>query len=119
MPSDSERLDIVFRRAVELINQKPAPGAKAAKVDNRTKLTFYALYKTATEGNRPKNAKQPSRLDVLNYYKYIAWGKCDGMDKETAKYKYIKWCKKTMPPTTTWAELEKTIKEQSYTVRMD
>lgn len=115
---DKKKLDTVFKRAVELINAKPVPGQPAAKTDNKTKLTFYALYKTATEGNRPANAKQPSRLDVLNYYKYIAWGKCDKMSQETAKHKYIKWCKNTMPPAT-WAELEKTIQEQGFTVRMD
>eukprot|EP00758_Cryptobia_borreli_P007137 Tbor_TRINITY_DN5252_c0_g1::TRINITY_DN5252_c0_g1_i1::g.16133::m.16133 len=93
----STELEEQFRLAVKLVNSKPPPGVKMPKIDNRTKLTFYGLYKQATEGPRPATMKQPSKLNIAEYYKYIAWGKCKDMSKEVAMEKYLIYAKKTMP----------------------
>lgn len=51
------------------------------------KLMMYGLYKQATAGN--VNISPPSRLNIVAYAKYMAWGKFGGLPRETAMIKYI------------------------------
>lgn len=78
-------LDEKFQKAVGMINSKPGP--ETPKVNMKQKLSFYALYKQATEGKC--TAKAPSIGDVANYYKWKAWTALKDMPKEEAKKKYI------------------------------
>jgi diazepam-binding inhibitor (GABA receptor modulating acyl-CoA-binding protein) len=84
-----------FEEAVKIINAKPAPGAKAPKLDVRKKLMFYALYKQATEGRC--TGKEPSKMDMANHYKWKAWTQCGDMSKEEAKKKYLELAKSVLP----------------------
>lgn len=85
-----------FEKAVAIINAKPAPGAKKVKLDMKKQLTFYALYKQATEGKC--TGKEPSKMDMANHYKWKAWTACGDMSKEEAKKKYVALAKEVMPP---------------------
>ena len=84
-----------FEKAVAIIQAKPAPGKKPPKMDIKTKLTFYALFKQATEGD--VTGKEPSKMDMANYYKYKARMQCKGMSKDAAKAKYVEAAKKVLP----------------------
>jgi diazepam-binding inhibitor (GABA receptor modulating acyl-CoA-binding protein) len=84
-----------FENAVKIINEKPAPGAKAPKLDVKKKLTFYALYKQATEGKCTQ--KEPSKMDMAAHYKWKAWTQCGDMSKEDAKKKYVELAKSVLP----------------------
>ena len=88
-------IDAKFQKAVAIINAKPKPGQKKLKVDMKTKLTFYALYKQATEG--PCKGAKPSRTAMVDYYKWMAWTKCGQMSKAQAKEKYLATAMKFMP----------------------
>mmetsp|Transcript_25764 Transcript_25764/g.79474 ORF Transcript_25764/g.79474 Transcript_25764/m.79474 type:complete len:95 (+) Transcript_25764:37-321(+) len=84
-----------FENAVKIINSKPAPGQKPPKLDVRKKLTFYALYKQATEGDN--KGKEPSKMDMANHYKWRAWMQCKGMSKDAAQAKYVELAKSVLP----------------------
>jgi len=76
-----DKLDIEFKNNVnnvKNINIKP---------NNETLLFLYSHYKQATIGNC--NIDKPKIYDVKGNYKYDAWNKLNGMDKNTAKKLYI------------------------------
>lgn len=73
-----------FDKAVEFV-RKPAQGSQTPSTEQ--KLRFYGLYKQATEGDN--NAPQPSFYQLEAKQKWKAWEECKGMDKETAKQKYV------------------------------
>jgi len=50
-------------------------------------LFLYTHFKQATTGD--VSGKRPGMLDMVGRAKYDAWVKIKGMDKETAKQKYI------------------------------
>ena len=52
---------------------------KGPSIDNQTKLKFYALFKQATTG--PNNTKAPSRLKIVDRYKWDEWKKLGKMTK--------------------------------------
>ncbi len=84
-----------FEKAVALINSKPAPGTPKPKIDMRSQLEFYALYKQATEGKN--NTKEPSKMDAVNHYKWKAWKACGDMTKEQAMAKYLEKARAIAP----------------------
>ncbi|CCW66674.1 unnamed protein product [Phytomonas sp. Hart1] len=61
--------------------------ASAAKLDDNTKLKFYALYKQATVGN--VNIAKPWLMDIMGRAKWDAWSKLKGMDLTEAKQMYV------------------------------
>jgi diazepam-binding inhibitor (GABA receptor modulator, acyl-CoA-binding protein) len=61
--------------------------SRSPNLDNETKLLFYAYFKQATNG--PNNTKAPSRLKVVDRYKWDAWKKLGKMSKEDAMKKYV------------------------------
>ena len=54
---------------------------------NTTKLTLYALYKQATEGD--VSGKRPGFTNPVGRAKYDAWKSMEGKDPEDAKKEYI------------------------------
>ncbi|CCW65291.1 unnamed protein product [Phytomonas sp. EM1] len=61
--------------------------ASAARLDDETKLKFYALYKQATVGNI--NIAKPWLMDLVGRAKWEAWNKLKGTDLDDAKRMYI------------------------------
>ncbi|MEI2731116.1 MAG: acyl-CoA-binding protein [Dermatophilaceae bacterium] len=68
--------------------------AAVAAVDTLTKdpgqqvkLTLYALFKQATEGD--VTGKRPGLMDFVGRAKYDAWAKLAGTDAQTAKDRYV------------------------------
>jgi diazepam-binding inhibitor (GABA receptor modulating acyl-CoA-binding protein) len=57
-------------------------------------LTFYALYKQATEGD--VSGKKPGMINVVARTKYIAWEKKQGMSKDEAMQAYVEAFNTTM-----------------------
>ncbi|KAK0421232.1 hypothetical protein QR680_015126 [Steinernema hermaphroditum] len=78
-------LDDVFRAVVDIIHNLPASGP--VKVTNDEKLTYYGLYKQATEG--PCTKPKPSFWNVIEGYKWDAWNKLGNKDSEESKREYI------------------------------
>ena len=78
-----ENLQAEFEAAVEYI--KTAEGN--FKPSNDLKLSFYAFFKQATEGD--VHGKKPGMLDMVGKAKYQAWEKIKGMSKEEAMQSYI------------------------------
>ncbi len=58
-------------------------------------MEFYALFKQATEGEN--KTKAPSRLKVVEKYKWDAWKKLGKMSKEEAMKKYVERLTKINP----------------------
>lgn len=54
---------------------------------NTTKLTLYALYKQATEGD--VSGKRPGFTNPVGRAKYDAWKSMEGHNSEDAKAEYI------------------------------
>lgn len=92
----SSDLNTRFENAVKIIMAKPVEGQKKIKLDVKTQLTFYALYKQATEGKN--TTKEPSKMDAVNNYKWKAWTSLGDMSKDDAKKKYLEQAEKLMPP---------------------
>jgi len=67
---------------------KSLPDTAVAPAD---RLLAYALYKQATVGDLSSAADvtRPSKFNVIAHAKYTAWGKFEGMPRETAMIKYI------------------------------
>ncbi|KAL7540497.1 hypothetical protein ACHAXR_010167 [Thalassiosira sp. AJA248-18] len=55
-------------------------------LDQRDQLMLYGLYKQSREGDR--NGDAPSKLNVVAYAKWDAWGKFIGLPKQFAMQKY-------------------------------
>ena len=58
------------------------------------KLTFYGLYKQATEG--PCSEPKPSFYQVVAGYKWKAWSSFGDMSKEKAMETYVEELKKVL-----------------------
>ena len=87
VPEDAkEVLTQLFAEAAGRV--KSLPDASVAPAD---RLLVYALYKQATAGDRSSSSgvTRPSKFNVIAHAKYTAWGKFEGMPKETAMIKYI------------------------------
>ena len=85
MPESSASLKTAFDEAVKLAQSRPAKGSRS--LTNKEKLLFYALYKQATCG--PCTEKQPSRLEVVKYYKWKTWTALGKMAKDDAMKRYV------------------------------
>jgi diazepam-binding inhibitor (GABA receptor modulating acyl-CoA-binding protein) len=62
------------------------------KPSNDLKLSMYALYKQATDGD--VSGKKHGRMDFVGSAKYKAWEKIKGMSKDDAMQGYIDTAKK-------------------------
>jgi len=78
-------LQAKFEAAVDSVQNAPADGS--FKPSNDFKLTMYALFKQATEGD--VSGKKPGMLDVIGRAKYSAWEKLKGTSAEDAMTRYI------------------------------
>uniref|UniRef100_A0A1I7XWS5 ACB domain-containing protein n=1 Tax=Steinernema glaseri TaxID=37863 RepID=A0A1I7XWS5_9BILA len=78
-------LDNLFHAVVDIIHNLPASGP--VKVTNDEKLTYYGLYKQATEG--PCTKPKPGFWNVIEGYKWDAWNKLGDKDSEESKQEYI------------------------------
>ena len=78
--TDEELLQ-VFDEAAKVARKLPHD-----MLDQRDQLMLYGLYKQAKEGDR--NVDAPSKLNVVAYAKYEAWGKFTGLPKQFAMKKY-------------------------------
>ena len=81
-PEAAEVLTQLFQQAIERVASLPD-----SAVSQPDRLLLYALYKQATVGDR--DIGRPSRFNVVAHAKYVAWGKFEGMPKETAMIKYV------------------------------
>lgn len=57
------------------------------KPSNELKLTMYALFKQASEGD--VSGKRPGMLDMVGRAKWDAWEKLKGLSSEDAMQRYI------------------------------
>jgi len=82
-----------FDGTEEELQQVFDEAAKAARklpekiLDDRDRLMLYGLYKQARQGDRDDD-NAPSKLNVVAYAKYDAWGKFKGLPKQFAMKKY-------------------------------
>ena len=66
---------------------KKVRNADPNKLSNEQKLSLYALYKQATDGENHR--PEPSKISVSDHAKWDAWKKLGAMSKEEAQKKYI------------------------------
>jgi len=78
-------LQTEFAAAVEKVRNAPSDGS--FKPSNEYKLTMYALYRQATDGD--VRGKKPGMLDIVGRAKYMAWEKAKGMTADAAMQRYI------------------------------
>lgn len=81
----STDLNQQFKRAVDQVRNAPSDGS--FKPSNEFKLKMYALYRQATDGD--VSGKRPGMLDPVGRFKYDAWSKLKGMDRDTAMSDYV------------------------------
>ncbi len=74
-----------FNAAVDKVRNAPADGD--FKPSNDYKLTMYALYRQATDGD--VSGKRPGMLNVIERAKYDAWAKRKGMTRDQAMQAYV------------------------------
>lgn len=74
-----------FAAAVDKVRNAPSDGS--FKPSNEYKLTMYALYRQATDGD--VSGKKPGMLDIVGRAKYMAWEKAKGLSAEEAMQRYI------------------------------
>ncbi|GAA5837565.1 hypothetical protein JCM11251_002015 [Rhodosporidiobolus azoricus] len=74
-----------FERAVDIIQSLPKSGPIQTNYDD--KLSLYASYKQATEGDI--NTSRPGLLDVLGRAKWDAWNKRKGLTQMQAERAYV------------------------------
>lgn len=94
IPSSKEPLEVQFKKAVALVQEKPV-GGKKAKESKENMLKMYALFKQATEG--PCKAAAPSKINLVKYAKWVAHKKCGNMSTEEAMRWYVAMVKKRTP----------------------
>lgn len=87
-----------FNAAVNVIRGLPKNGPY--QPSNEMLLTFYSLFKQATEGKC--NAGRPAMWNVVNRAKWDAWNRLGDMPREVAMQKYVD-------------ELKKIVETMSYT----
>lgn len=76
-------LEATFDEAVNYV----ATARGSFKPSQDLKLTMYALFKQATEGD--VKGKKPGMLDVFGRAKYTAWDKLKGTGADDAMQEYI------------------------------
>lgn len=74
-----------FEAAVATVRSAPEDGP--LKPSNEDKLSMYALFRQANDGDCA--GKRPGMLDPIGRFKYDAWAKIKGMSKDEAMQKYI------------------------------
>lgn len=74
-----------FNAAVDKVRNAPADGD--FKPGNDYKLTMYALYRQATDGD--VSGKRPGMLNVIERAKYDAWARRKGMTRDQAMQAYV------------------------------
>lgn len=74
-----------FDAAVERVRSAPADGP--LKPSNEDKLSMYALFRQAKDGD--VSGKRPGMLDPVGRFKYDAWAKLQGMSQDDAMQQYI------------------------------
>jgi acyl-CoA-binding protein len=85
-----DELCLVFNEAAKLVRSWQHDGdAYNVKLDQRDRLMLYGLYKQAMVGNRnDSDAVKPSKLNIVEYAKFDAWGKFHGLPRSYAMEKY-------------------------------
>lgn len=78
-------LETQFNAAVDKVRNAPVDGD--FKPSNDYKLTMYALYRQATDGD--VSGKRPGMLNVVERAKYDAWAKRKGMTRDQAMQAYV------------------------------
>lgn len=74
-----------FDAAVERVRSAPSDGP--LKPSNEDKLSMYALFRQAQDGD--VSGKRPGMLDPVGRFKYDAWAKLKGMSQDDAMQQYI------------------------------
>lgn len=74
-----------FNAAVDKVRNAPTDGD--FKPSNDYKLTMYALYRQANDGD--VSGKRPGMLNVIERAKYDAWAKRKGMTRDQAMQAYV------------------------------
>ncbi|KAK4685617.1 hypothetical protein P7C73_g4529, partial [Tremellales sp. Uapishka_1] len=81
-----------FDLAVAKVKAFPPKGSPGAlEVSQDTQLSFYGLFKQATEGDC--NTPAPGMMDFAGKYKHKAWKAVAGTSKEDAQKKYVQLLK--------------------------
>jgi len=80
----------------------------ALKLSDTQKLTFYALYKQATEG--PCNKPKPAIWEMQEYYKWEAWKKLGSMGRMEALMAYVNELDKVSP---VWRSTRRPVVDES------
>ena len=91
----TKELEERFKKAVDLINSPPKPGAPKINIDMKKKLAFYALYKQATDGKC--NVPAPSKTDMAGTFKHREWAKLGDLSKHDAMKKYLELAASVAP----------------------
>ncbi len=73
-----------FKEATRFLT---SPAAKTLKVDTKTKLKLYALYKQSTAG--PNTTPKPSSFNITDSAKWKAWTALAKMSKDDARNEYL------------------------------
>jgi diazepam-binding inhibitor (GABA receptor modulating acyl-CoA-binding protein) len=92
-----------FTAAVHFIaSYAPGEGEKQITLDDSVKLTFYGLYKQATEGARPPDKLRPDFYDLMGRAKFDAWGANGQKSNGQAMVDYVRLLDKLHPPWRSW-----------------
>jgi acyl-CoA-binding protein len=85
-----DELCLVFNEAAKLVRSwQHDNDVHNVKLDQRDRLMLYGLYKQAMVGNRNESdAAKPSKLNIVEYAKFDAWGKFHGLPRSYAMEKY-------------------------------
>lgn len=75
----------LFTLAVDIVTSR-LPRSGPVQVNYASKLTLYALYKQAVEGN--VRSSRPSFLDMLGRAKWDAWKEKKGLSRQDAELAY-------------------------------
>ena len=89
-----------FDAAVYFISNYKGEGERQVSFDDSVKLTFYGMYKSATEG--PCHKSRPSLFDVVGRAKFDAWASNGEKSPEQAMIDYVSLLDKLHAPWRTW-----------------
>jgi acyl-CoA-binding protein len=92
-----------FKKALAYVKSLP-PKSSEFSLTNENKLTFYALFKLIESG--PCVSPAPSKLKVVEHFKWQAYKKLGDMTKEEAMKKYVAEIDKLNPK---WREHKATL----------
>jgi acyl-CoA-binding protein len=96
MAASKPKLAQVFAAAVEFVKNSGSGGSvERVELSTDEKLTFYALFKQATDGICTAGA--PSRLRMVARAKWNAWNELGSLTKAKAKRRYIASLTKAAP----------------------